>query len=232
LAATIPDPFLKHTFSKYVWNRETIGEYILSTILQGEDIFQMILDYEGRVPHSRNKFLDKSQKEVKDSKTIVKETTEKTLATIEEAGRNLMGKFFKKFDKSAQNNNESKSQERPQETNQTSTSGTNSESTQNTTEDNDKPAEQLPEPVKSEDADKKYFERSPDKKSSFFESLLSWNNILTGREQYKNLYADNPRCIYIPCDSFKNPGDKKELIFKVVLLRNLNHIFIGFSKYR
>jgi len=47
LAAKIPDPYMKHLYSKYVRNRETIGEYMVSSVIQAEKFFNMVLDYEG-----------------------------------------------------------------------------------------------------------------------------------------------------------------------------------------
>jgi len=46
LAAKIPDPYMKHLYSKYVRNRETIGEYMVSSVIQAEKFFNMVLDYE------------------------------------------------------------------------------------------------------------------------------------------------------------------------------------------
>jgi len=48
LAKNIPDIFIKHSFSKYVWNKETVGEYMINSIIQAEKLFNLLLDYEGK----------------------------------------------------------------------------------------------------------------------------------------------------------------------------------------
>lgn len=40
----------------------------------------------------------------------------------------------------------------------------------------------------------------------------------TGRERFKSYYTQNPRCIYIPCDSYTNPNDKRNMMTRVIQL--------------
>ncbi len=47
IVSTIPEYFVKHVFAKYILLKETIGEYILKSIHQAEDIYELILEAEG-----------------------------------------------------------------------------------------------------------------------------------------------------------------------------------------
>ena len=53
MAAEIPDHFVKHTFAKYVWLRETSGEYMINTLGEAEKLYEKLLTLEGKNKFSR-----------------------------------------------------------------------------------------------------------------------------------------------------------------------------------
>lgn len=48
MAADIPDHYVKHTFAKYVWLRESSGEYMIPALHDADQLFEKLLALEGK----------------------------------------------------------------------------------------------------------------------------------------------------------------------------------------
>lgn len=44
IISAVSDVYLKHVFAKYIHLKETIGEYMLKSIQQSEEIYNLVLE--------------------------------------------------------------------------------------------------------------------------------------------------------------------------------------------
>lgn len=232
MAAKIPDPYVKHAFSKYIWHNETVGEYMITSIIQSENFFNLVLDYEGNL-NTGIKYL------------IVKETTPKEAAKVEPVGSGMswMKKIAKKIDDVKQNpkisallDNQGQPSPSPKpvpgqnnldfKNAQEGVTPVNAGNTEPTSFSEASPANinalnsqqsnppeqtvqnQNTQPTKPTQIIQTAETENPD---DFFEFPE------VKRQLFTTYYANNPFCVFIQGDSFKNSAseDKRQMLEKV-----------------
>jgi hypothetical protein len=189
--STIPEYYVKHVFVKYISLKETVGEYILKSVHQGEDIYGLLLEAEESKSNDKN-----SQK-------------------------GFFGKLIQKFDEVAGTSSNIKPNIQRSSTQivgppktEIQTNENHSRTSINTQDSEQYKSEDDRTSSKEETFESASTQTSPVKisNSSIPNFLAPYMDIPTGRDVFISLCQEDPYYTFIPCNSILNQKEDKKLL--------------------